>query len=442
MQMVSNRVKAAGSTTGNLREHYFFTRYAERRDDPTICDFTFGNPQEMPLSPFVDAIRRHAVPLNKAWYAYKTTEPEPQAFVAERLAHELRLPFQPEDIALTNGGFAAISVTFRLLLDAGDEAIFCMPAWFSYEPMLLLANVTPRPVPLSSESFDLDLEAIEAAITTRTRLVIVNTPHNPTGRIYSRAQLEDLANLLCRASERIGRQIFLLSDEPYRRIRFDNAEFVSPAELYPWTVVAYSYAKVLLAPGQRLGYLAVSPHMPFRERQEIHNNLFVAQMALGWCFPNAIMQYAIQDLEEISIDIAELFSKRNRMVQALQNAGYEMLPPEGTFYLFCKRPCYNHEQHFWSALADRDVFVMPGSTMNAPDYFRICLTASSEMIERSLPVFAEVAHLMRENGKSVTWAPRKITSSNRYANQIQTSQALNEGVWRGTAWFLRFDSPL
>ncbi len=187
----------------------------------------------------------------------------------------------PEDIALTNGGFAAIAVTFRLLLDAGDEAVFCTPAWFSYEPMLLLANVTPRPVPLLPETFDLDLEAIDAAITSRTRLLIINTPHNPTGRIYDPERLAALADLLSRASERIGRRIFLLSDEPYRRIRFDNHEFVSPAELYAWSVIAYSYAKVLLAPGQRLGYLAVSPHMPPRERKEIQENLFVAQMALG-----------------------------------------------------------------------------------------------------------------------------------------------------------------
>ena len=394
MQTVSNRVKAAANSNGHLRQLYFFSRYAERRTDPGICDFTFGNPHEMPLPPLVEAIRRHAVPLNKDWFAYKTSEAEPRAFIAECLTRELSLPFEPEDIALTNGAFAAISVTFRLLLDAGDEAIFCTPAWFSYEPMLLMADVTPRKVPLLAETFDLDLDAIDAAITSRTRLVIINTPHNPTGRIYSGELLTALADLLSRASERYGRRIFLLSDEPYRRIRFDGRDFVSPAQVYPWSVIAYSYGKVLLAPGQRLGYLALSPHMPRKEREVIQNNMFAAQMALGWCFPNAIMQYAIPDLETLSIDMPSLSAKRNRMVEALEAAGYGTLRPEGTFYLFCKWPGDDPER-FWNALADRDVFVMPGSTMNVSEYFRICLTASHEMVERSLPVFVEVADLMR-----------------------------------------------
>jgi aspartate aminotransferase len=165
------------------------------------------------------------------------------------LTRELSLPFEPEDVALTNGASAAIAVAFRLLLDIGDEAIFSTPAWFSYEPMLLIADATPRKVPLRTESFDLDLDAIDAAITPLTRLVIVNTPHNPTGRIYSDEMLIALAKVLDRASARIGRRIYLLSDEPYRRIRFDDHDFVSPAQVYPWTVMTYSYAKVLLAPG-------------------------------------------------------------------------------------------------------------------------------------------------------------------------------------------------
>ena len=190
----------------------------------------------------------------------------------------------------------------------------------------------------------------------------------------------------------------MLSDEPYRRIRFDDRDFVSPAQVYPWSVIAYSYGKVLLVPGQRLGYLAVSPHIPRKEREEIQNNMFAAQMALGCCFPNAIMQYAIPDLEGLSIDMSSLSAKRNRVVEALETAGYEAPRPEGTFYLFCKWPG-NDPERFWNALADRDVFVMPGSTMNVPDHFRICLTASKEMVERSLPVFAEVADLMRTDLK-------------------------------------------
>lgn len=390
MQVVSHRVRAAADSFEAIRNFYFHSRYAERRDQPDICDFTFGNPHEMPLPGLIEAIRRHAVPHNKDWFAYKASEPEPRAFLAERLTQELSLPFEPDDIALTNGAFAAITVAFRLLLDAGEEAIFSTPAWFCYEPMLLAADAVPKKVRLQGEQFDLDLSAIEAAISPQTRLVIVNTPHNPTGRIYSRDQLVALADLVNRASERIGRRIFILSDEPYRRIRFGGNNFVSPTAVYPWTLISYSYGKVLLAPGQRLGYLALSPLMPSADKKALQSSLFAAQMALGWCFPNAVMQYALPDLEGLSIDIHALSAKRDRMIETLEQTGYEVLRPEGTFYLFCKYPSGNGDQ-YWNALADRDVFVMPSRVMGVPDYFRISLTASQAMVERSIPVFAEVA---------------------------------------------------
>jgi aspartate aminotransferase len=366
--------------------------YAKRRFDPGICDFTFGNPHELPLPGLVNAIREHAIPQNKNWFAYKSSEVEAQTFLADRLSRELGLGFDKTDIALTAGAFAAIMVAIHLVLEAGDEAIFSEPAWFCYEPTLLAAGAVPRKVALKTPRYDLDLSAIEAAIGPRTRLVIVNTPHNPTGRIYGREILEDLAALLARASARIGRPIYLLSDEPYRRLRFDDRGFVSPAGLYPWSFISYSYGKVLLAPGQRLGYLAISPLMPAPERRVFSDSMFGAQMSLGWCFPNAVMQYAIPDLETLSIDQAALTRRRDQLLNVLEESGYEALPPEGTFYLWARWPRGDSTQ-LWTELADRNVFVMPGTLMNAPDYFRISLTASDEMVERSLTAFREVGRL-------------------------------------------------
>ena len=144
MQTVSNRVRAAAASFAPVEAFYFRSRYADRRSEPGISDFTFGNPHEMPLSGLVEAIRRHALPLHKDWFAYKTSEAGPQAFVAERLRHELSLPFEPADVALTTGGFAAISVAVRLLLDAGDRAIFSLPGWFCYEPLLCAADAVSQ----------------------------------------------------------------------------------------------------------------------------------------------------------------------------------------------------------------------------------------------------------------------------------------------------------
>ena len=387
MTIISRRTAAANAAFDAVKNFYFKSRYGEHRADPGISDFTFGNPHEMPLDGIVTAIREGALPQNEYWFAYKTSEEEPQAFLAREVGRELGLEFEPPDIALTAGAFAAISVAFRLVLDAGDEAIYSEPAWFCYEPMLLAADAVPRKLPLKAPRFDLDLDAIDAAIGARTRLVIVNTPHNPTGRIYGREVLTELADRLERASKRIGHRIFLLSDEPYRRLRFDGRGFVSPAAVYPWTLISYSYGKVLLAPGQRLGYLAISPLMPPAERQALRDAMFSTQMALGWCFPNAVMQYAVPHLDRLSIDVEALARRRELISEALTSSGHDVLPPEGTFYLWVKWSGDDPARQ-WNALADRGVFVIPGSIMNASDYFRISLTASDEMVARALPVFA------------------------------------------------------
>jgi aspartate aminotransferase len=385
----SSRIRAADAAFATVRHFYSSSRYAERRFDPGACDFTFGNPHEFPLPGLVAAIQEHARPHDKNWFAYKASEEAPQAFLAEHVGRELGLPFAPADIALTTGAFAAIMVVFHHLLDAGDEAIFSEPSWFCYEPLLLAAAAVPRKLALKAPAFDLDLGAIDAAIGPSTRLVIVNTPHNPTGRIYTRETLEQLADLLERASARIGHRVYLLSDEPYRRLRFDGRGFVSPAAVYPWTFIAYSYGKVLLAPGQRIGYLAISPLMPEADRRSFCDSMLAAQMALGWCFPNAVMQYAIPDLETLSIDQTALARRRDRLMSTLAQNGYEVLPPEGTFYLWARWPDGDPAE-LWNRLADRDVFVLPGSIMNAPGYFRISLTASDEMVERALPAFREL----------------------------------------------------
>ena len=388
--ILSRRVAAAAASFRPVEDFYFRSRYAERRLAPGVADFTFGNPHEMPLAGIVDAIRHRAVPEDKNWFAYKTSETEPAAFIAAALNRELGLAFDPADIALTAGAFGAIAVALRLVADAGGEVVFSEPGWFCYAPMILAADAVPRSVALREPEFDLDLGAIEAAITDRTRLVIVNTPQNPTGRIYGRDTLVALAALLERASAKIGRRIFLLSDEPYRRLRFDGRAFVSPAALYPWTLISYSYGKVLLSPGQRLGYLALSPLMPKEDRDALRSVLFPAQMAIGWCFPNAVMQYAVPDLENLSIDQAALARRRDLLLPVLRKAGCRMVEPEGTFYLWGRWPDGRDPERLVSALAARDVFVMPGSILNAPNYFRISLTASDEMVRRALPILAEV----------------------------------------------------
>jgi aspartate/methionine/tyrosine aminotransferase len=368
----------------------FFAKMQSVTDDADALDFTFGNPHEFALPGLVDALRANADPQTVDWFAYQTSQPAAQEAVAAALRAELDLPFEPADIAMTQGAFGAISLALGLLTDVGEEVVIPVPGWFCYEPMLHAADLVPVRAPLAPDTFDLDVDAIARAITSNTRIVIVNSPANPTGRVYPAETWSALAEVLETASARNGRRIWLLSDEPYRRIRFDDLEFASPAAAYPWTVIGYSYGKVLLAPGQRVGYLALSPLIPRSARDELRAALFPIGLAIGWGFPDAVMQYSVPALEHVSIDIGELTRKRDKLLAALTDAGVEVTRPEGTFYLWARAPG-GDAQAFCDALAERGVHVMPGTLFDQPRHFRIALTQTMDVIDRAIPHLVAVA---------------------------------------------------
>lgn len=385
MAVVSNRAVSASAEIRAVFE--FFQHYKDEvAEENVLADLTFGNPHEMPLPGLVNALRKTIEPQSVDWFAYKTSEEAPREVIAAALQDELGLAFSPDDIAMTQGAFGAIALAFSLLLDPGDECMIPVPGWFCYSTVLQACNGVAVKVPLTEGSFDLDIDAMEAAISPRTRIVVINTPHNPTGIVYSRERLGQVAEMLTRKSAEFGRPIFILSDEPYRRIRFDGESFTSPAEVYPWTLIDYSYGKILLSPGLRLGYLAICPNMPEKDRSELQQLCVSTQVAHGWAFPDAPLQYAVADLEKVSIDIGALQRKRDRMHGALTQWGYTMTRPAGTFYLWGKAPG-GDALSFSRRLAKRGVFVMPGTLFERPGDFRISLTGNRDMIEACLPFF-------------------------------------------------------
>jgi aspartate aminotransferase len=355
-----------------------------RNGQPGMSNFAVGNPQDMPLPAYVDALRAHLEPQSPDWFAYKLSEPKSQAVVAADLAKRTGLDWDPADVAMTNGGFAAIAVALRAIVEPGDEVVFLTPPWFFYEILILAAGGVPVRVPLGPPDFDIDREAIAAAITPRTRAVLLNTPHNPSGRVYPMDDLMDLAGTLEAAGHRIGRPIYLICDEPYNRIVFDGRPFHTPAEIYPHTITTYSYGKTLLAPGMRIGYLTVPPTMP--DREPLRDRVLLAQIALGYAFPNALLQHAIEDLTALSIDVPALQRRRDRFVPALRDQGYETTFPEGTFYVMARSPI-DDDVAFAELLAEEGVLVLPGTVVEVPGWFRISLTATDEMVDRGLGGF-------------------------------------------------------
>ncbi|HEU4785629.1 MAG TPA: aminotransferase class I/II-fold pyridoxal phosphate-dependent enzyme, partial [Ktedonobacterales bacterium] len=356
MTLPSQRITRIAGTLQSVYGFFTQSTWARRREDTTICDFTVGNPHEMPLEAFSDALGRWSAPQNEMWYAYHDNTPAARAVIAASLRERRGQPFEDDDIFLTNGAFAGLASALTLVTDPGDEVIFLSPPWFFYEALITAAGGVPVRVRVDQATFDLDLGALEAAITSRTRAIIVNSPNNPTGRIYSPATLTALSQLLADASARNGRPIYLLSDEAYCRILYDGNAYHSPSNFYPNSFVIYTYGKTLLTPGQRMGYIALPPTM--LDREDIRSGLFVAQLMTGYAFPNALLQHALPDLEQLSIDIPHLQRKRDRLVAALREMGYRVHVPEATFYLLPRSPLAD-DLAFTEVLAQHDVFCLP-----------------------------------------------------------------------------------
>jgi aspartate aminotransferase len=358
--------------------------YQQHARRPGICDFAFGNPHDPPVAGLSEALKHAATPRNKDWFAYKNSEPESRALVARTLRARDGLPYEDDDICMTNGAFGGLAAALDAVVDPGDEVIVHSPPWFFYEALTLDRGAVPVRVQVERHSWDLDLQAIARALTPRTRAIIVNSPHNPSGRIYPAELLRALAGLLSAHEQKVGRPIYLLSDEAYHRIVFDGHRFETPALHYPNTIVIYTYGKTLLAPGERVGYLALPPTMSAANREALRPALFACQMVTGWAFPNAVLQHALAELDTLTIDVARIQRRRDRLVTALRGFGYTVHEPQATFYLLPRSPIPD-DWAFAERLAERNVLTMPGQVAELPGYFRLSLTASDDMVERALP---------------------------------------------------------
>ncbi len=388
----SERIQQVMGAIGHFASWATSPQMVEAQRRPEACNFVFGNPHDVASAAYVEMLLRGTQPTGPDHFAYKMNEPYATAAIARGLRERFGLPFRDEDVRMTSGNFAGLSILLAALTDSDDEVIFISPPWFFYEPLIVAAGAIPVRVRADRETFDLDLDAVAAAITPRTRAIIVNSPNNPSGRIYPRASLDALAAVLREASDRFGRPIRLLSDEAYNQIVFDGRTFETPLSSYPWSFLVYTYGKAHLAPGMRLGYIAASPEMP--DAEELRLPLLVAQMATGWAFPVAPLQYAMAELDRFVVDVGRLQARRDRLVRELGEQGYELVEPEGTFYIMVRSPL-DDDEAFCRILAAHDVLVLPGATFEMTGWFRISVTASDHMVERALSGFAKAIGMAR-----------------------------------------------
>ncbi len=351
-----------------------------------VFDFSLGNPDVEPPAAFQVSLQQvvSASIQKKHGYMPNAGFPEVRERVAAQVGREQGVSLSAQSIIMSCGASGAMNCALKALLDPGDEVIVSTPCFMEYASYVdnhggKLMFCPSRP------DFDLDVAALERKIGPRTAAIIINSPNNPTGRIYSAPILSGLADILTDASRRHGHPIYLLSDEAYSHIVYDGRTFASPTSYYPDSFLLYTYGKTLLTPGQRLGYIALPPTMA--DREPMRTALFASQLCTGYAFPNALLQHALQDLEMLTIDVGRLEARRDRLVGELRSMGYSLRPPEGTFYLLPRSPLAD-DWAFVEALAQDGVFVLPGSLVEMPGTFRVSLTASDAMVDRALPIFA------------------------------------------------------
>lgn len=355
--------------------------------DDAVCDFSLGNPDVAPPAAVGEALRAFAARVDEPFslgYMPNAGFEWARALLAEHLTKEQGIALTSGDVLLSCGAAGALNALFKAILDPGDEVLTIAPYFVEYGSYVANHGGILRAVPSMPGTFSPDLPALQAAITAKTRAVLINSPHNPTGAIYSREDLAALADILEAASEAHGRPIYLVADEPYRFLAFDGTEVPALLPLYRHAVIVSSFSKNLSMAGERLGYLALSPL--FADRATLMAAAIMANRVLGYVNPPVVGQWILKGALGSQADVSIYARRRQLMGDVLREAGYEFQMPKGAFYFFPKAPG-GDDVAFVNALVEERILAVPGRGFGGPGHFRLAFCVGDEVILRSAEGF-------------------------------------------------------
>ncbi len=358
-------------------------RLKQEHGEDNVFDLSLGNPVVEPPEKLIEVMRKVVDDPTSGQHRYMPNAgyPETRAAVASSLSKECTVPLGQDDIVMICGAAGGLNITLKTLLDPNDEVIIFAPYFVEY--LFYADNHGGKAVVVKTHpDFSPDMEALRAAITPRTKAVIISSPNNPTGVVYSREQLERMAAVLKDGSYHIGHPIYLISDDPYKKIVYDGVETPSIFDCYQDSIYITSHSKDLAVPGERIGYVAVHPECS--DAKDLMAGLIFSNRVLGFVNAPALMQRVVREVQDVSVDVEPYKKKRDLLLAEMDRIGYEVVKPQGAFYLFPKSPIED-ELEFINLLAKHRVLAVPGRGFGSPGYFRLAYCVPDRVVEGAIP---------------------------------------------------------
>lgn len=350
-----------------------------------VFDYSLGNPSVPVPQAFTDAmiemLRTEDTTLLHG-YSPSLGITSVREAIAASLEKRFGLPYRKEHIFMASGAAGALAHAFRLVTEPGDEILIFAPFFPEYNPYVNLSGAVLKVVPPDTETFQINFEKFEEMLTEKVMAVLVNTPNNPSGVVYSAETLKQLAQLLKEKSQQYGHDIYLISDEPYREIVFEGVEAPCVSAFYDNTIMCYSFSKSLSLPGERIGYVAVNPNC--KDGETMVNMCGQISRGIGHNCPPSIIQLAVSKVLDQTADLGVYETNMNLIYRELMELGFQCVKPGGTFYIFPKA-LEEDSQAFCRKALKYDLVLVPADTFGAPGFFRMAYCIDTEKVERSLP---------------------------------------------------------
>ena len=360
-------------------------RLKKQFGEENVFDLSLGNPVIEPPDQVQAALVKAAKDISPGLHRYMPNAglQDVREAIAKTLSNECQVSLSANDLVMVCGAAGGLNITLKTLLDSGDEVLIFAPYFVEY--LFYADNHEGKAVAVKThDDFTLDMDALKDALSEKTKAVIVNSPNNPTGVVYSREELKQLAEVLKAHSEKTGKAVYLISDDPYKKITFDGVEAVNILELYENSIYITSHSKDIALPGERIGFVAVHPKC--EDAGNLMAGLIFSNRVLGFVNAPALIQRVVKNVQGVTVDVEQYQKKRDFLYGELTSIGYDVVKPQGAFYFFPKSPI-DDEVEFVKRLAEKKVLVVPGRGFGCPGYFRISYCLPDSVIEGSIAGF-------------------------------------------------------